>query len=136
MSVVGGDGNDKLFGGSGRDVVIGGAGRDQLFGEGQDDILISGSTDLDEDQDALFALLVDWNSTDSYATRVNNLGTGGGSSGIILDDSAVLDDGAADELFGGGGLVSVPHRPWRPRPRPRSQRASHLRQLVCRTGPQ
>ena len=103
-AIVGGDGNDKVFGGAQRDVVIGGAGSDQLFGEAHDDILISGSTAFDEDQDALFALLVDFNSTDSYATRVSNLTNGTGTSGIILDDTAVIDDGAIDTLFGGGGL--------------------------------
>jgi Ca2+-binding RTX toxin-like protein len=103
-SVVGGDGNDKVFGGAHRDVVIGGAGSDQLFGEAHDDILISGSTAFDEDQDALFALLVDWNASDSYSVRVDNLATGSGSSGIILDDTAVAEDDAVDTLFGGGGL--------------------------------
>ena len=52
----------------------------QLFGEGHDDILVAGSTIHDESQDALSAILAEWTSSNSYATRVNNLRSGGGVS--------------------------------------------------------
>ncbi|HEX8523300.1 MAG TPA: calcium-binding protein, partial [Tepidisphaeraceae bacterium] len=41
-SLLGRDGNDKLFGGAGNDTIDGGAGDDVLNGEGGDDTLISG----------------------------------------------------------------------------------------------
>jgi uncharacterized repeat protein (TIGR01451 family)/CSLREA domain-containing protein len=102
---VGGDGNDKLFGGSGRDVLIGGDGFDTLFGEAHDDILVAGSTVHDEDDEALQAILAEWTSPNSYATRVNNLRNGGGQNWILtLDDTTVIDDGLSDTLWGNGGL--------------------------------
>jgi uncharacterized repeat protein (TIGR01451 family) len=102
--VVGGDGNDKLFGSTGRDLLIGGNGADQLFGEPNDDILIAGSTIYDESPDALSGILAEWTSSNDYATRINNLRTGGGASGgFTLDSTTVLDDRAIDTLWGQGG---------------------------------
>jgi Ca2+-binding RTX toxin-like protein len=102
--VIGGDGNDKLFGGNGRDLLIGGDGSDQLFGEAGDDILVAGSTTYDETQDALAAIEAEWTSSNTYATRVNNLLNGGGANGsFTLDDTNVIDDGLVDILYGGSG---------------------------------
>ena len=102
---MGGDGNDKLFGGSGRDVLIGGDGLDTLFGGGHDDILVAGPTTHDEDDEALQAILAEWTSTNSYTTRVNNIRNGGGANGaFVLDDTTVIDDGLKDTLWGDGGL--------------------------------
>jgi Ca2+-binding RTX toxin-like protein len=102
---VGGDGNDKLFGGVGRDLLIGGDGHDQLFGEAGDDILVAGSTTFDENQDALAAIMAEWTSSNNYITRVNNICFGGGANGAFtLDDATVIDDGLNDILRGDGGL--------------------------------
>src|SRR5262249_5048889 len=74
----GGDGNDELLGGSGRDVMIGGEGADQLIGNSNDDILVAGYTTKDDraiaDHEAFWcAVLREWNSCNSFATRVRNL---------------------------------------------------------------
>jgi Ca2+-binding RTX toxin-like protein len=102
--LVGGDGNDKLVARPGRNILIGGTGRDQLYGSAFDDILIAGSTAHDEDDAALQAILDEWTSGNSYATRVSNIRNGGGANGaFVLDDTTVIDDGAADILIGSGG---------------------------------
>jgi len=103
--VVGGDGNDKLFGSTGRDILIGGQGSDTLYGEAGDDILIGGSTANDENREALEAILAEWNSSNSYNDRVDNirLGGGGANGGFTFDEASVFDDNAADTLYGDGG---------------------------------
>jgi Ca2+-binding RTX toxin-like protein len=102
--VVGGDGNDWLYGGSGRDLLFAGDGLDNLRGESHDDLLVAGSTVHDEDLEALAAILDEWASSGSYATRTSNIRIGGGAaSGFALDDSTVIDDGAADSLWGNSG---------------------------------
>src|SRR5207245_11398397 len=61
------------------------------------DILIGGTTDYDNNAAALAAILAEWGSTDSYATRIANLmGT--------LNPSTVHDNGMADNLYGGAGM--------------------------------
>ena len=100
--LLGNTGNDFIFGGSNRDVLIGGDGKDQLFGRGSGDILIGGQTTHDSNSAELLAILAEWTSSDSYATRVDKLrnGTGGLPA---LNSTTVLDDGVADHLFGGFG---------------------------------
>ena len=88
----------------GRDLLIGGNGADQLFGGGGDDILVAGSTAFDEDPDSLQAIMAEWTSGNSYATRVNNLRGGGGANDTVtLDSTTVVDEGAADTLWGQTG---------------------------------
>ena len=93
--LYGGDGDDKLTGGSGNDVLIGGAGKDTLIdsfgrnlligGDGADtltgsnNILISGTTSFDANPVALNAIMAEWSSSHTYATRINNLINGSGS---------------------------------------------------------
>jgi hypothetical protein len=103
--LLGGDGNDTLIGGNGRDILIGGNGTDQLRGQGGDDILIGGTTAFDADTFGLMSLLAEWNSTNDYATRLNNLENGTGlTNGYFLQpDSSVFDDGNANVLDGGPG---------------------------------
>jgi hypothetical protein len=113
--VVGGDGDDMLVGGSNRDILIGGRGADRLVGNGGEDLLIAGYTAFDGDYAALCAILAEWNSSRSYATRVANLqGTGSGSTfasrlngNYFLTASGsgrtVFDDGDADVLTGSAG---------------------------------
>ncbi|HJZ93684.1 MAG TPA: TIGR03118 family protein [Gemmataceae bacterium] len=101
--IVGGTGNDQLFGQSGRDVLIGGDGRDFVRGGSNDDILIGGSTTHDADPAALLKILDEWTSTNSYATRVDDLRNG--TAGVPkLDATTVTDDGLKDLLLGGIGL--------------------------------
>jgi uncharacterized protein (TIGR03118 family) len=99
--VLGGPGNDFLHAGNGRDLLIGGDGKDFLFGNGNDDILIGGTTTHDDNNADLLSILAEWNSSDSYATRIDKLRNGTGVP--ALNSSTVVDDGVADGLFGGAG---------------------------------
>ncbi len=119
LILVGGAGNDQLYGGSGRDLLIGGAGSDTLFGGAGEDILIGGATIYDTNVTLLGVLVDEWVRTDvSYTNRVNHLnGTAsGGSNGTtLLNSSTVLNDGGAnDDLWGEGDndwfIISVPDR--------------------------
>jgi Ca2+-binding RTX toxin-like protein len=110
--LVGGAGNDVLQGGQGRDLLIGGVGADTLNGNGDDDLLIAGSTAFDGNLAALDAVMVEWTSPRSYATRVANLrGTGSGPRSndhyfltVSGPDATVFDDGAVDVLHGGSEM--------------------------------
>jgi Ca2+-binding RTX toxin-like protein len=112
--LIGGDGNDLLFGGTGRDVMIGGEGGDTLIASGNDDILVAGLTDFDGRSVAGHEkfwcdVLKEWNSSNSFAVRVQNLrdGTGGNSHNDasllfphVVDDVLTND---VDNLLGGSG---------------------------------
>jgi Ca2+-binding RTX toxin-like protein len=107
--ISGGDGNDLLYGGSSGDVLIGGAGRDQLWGYGGSDLLIAGRTSYDGNLAAQAAVLAEWTSTRSLATRRSNLSTGSGpvlsGTGILLKpNETVFDDSEVDLLMGGGDV--------------------------------
>jgi parallel beta-helix repeat protein len=123
--VVGGAGNDKLTGGGrniligdgGNDtltdaytgslpgmrcILIGGSGADVLQGGGAGDILIGGTTIYDSYNDALVAVLAEWQSADSYDTRFSLLQSGGGLNGssTMVWGTTVSDDNAKDTLTG------------------------------------
>ena len=133
--IWGGNGDDVIDGGEGRDIIIGGSGADRLYGDDQDDILIAGLTAYDiefnqvaptaftsaqrlnlvEQRRAMEAILAEWTSSRSYATRRNNLmGTGTGSrsngsyflkaNGSSMTQDTVFDDGAKDMLWGESGI--------------------------------
>jgi Ca2+-binding RTX toxin-like protein len=111
--LLGEEGNDGLYGGTGRDLLIGGDGADVLFGGPEDDILIAGTTQHDADQAALRALLAEWTSARSYATRIKNLRNGSGSAtrangpyflqAAVPTGVTVFDDADVDVLTGGSG---------------------------------
>jgi Ca2+-binding RTX toxin-like protein len=100
--LLGGAGDDTLNGSKINDILIGGDGADRANGIRGDDILIGGTTDYDTNDDALFALLEEWNAGEDYNTRVSNILTGGGSlDGIMFEkDTTIFDDGAQDRLTG------------------------------------
>jgi hypothetical protein len=106
--LIGGTGNDVLIGGSGRSILIGDAGSDTVTGGSGGDILIGDGTTLDamttNNQRALMAILAEWQSADSYATRFTDIdtGTGGGLNGTakLNFGATVLDDGSADTVTG------------------------------------
>jgi ELWxxDGT repeat protein len=107
--LVGGPGNDTLYGGSARNLLIGGAGADTLYAGSAGDILIGGTASYDSNtaanQKALAYIMAEWASADSYATRVNKLMNGGGLNGsYVLNNRTVSDDNASDLLYGGAGL--------------------------------
>jgi hypothetical protein len=103
--LIGGPGKDTIIGGSGRSVLIGGSGKDQVTGGSSDDILIGGSTIYDDNAAALAAVFAEWQSADSYATRIGDLKNGGGLNGTttLVLGTSVLDDGAANTLTGNEG---------------------------------
>lgn len=102
--LVGGAQFDYLNGGSGRDIMIGAGAGDRIDGRGGDDILVGASTDYDNDDAALNALMTEWSSSAGYSARVNNIRTGGGSlNGIKLDSTTVTDDDVRDTLIGRRG---------------------------------
>lgn len=110
ISVIadGGEGNDRLVGGGVRDILIGGLGADALDGNNGDDILIGGTTGFDASDDALLALLEEWNSSRTYDLRVSNIRNGAGEflSGKdirLWHTTTVLNDGEVDRLVGGAG---------------------------------
>jgi Ca2+-binding RTX toxin-like protein len=112
--LIGGDGDDLLIGGRGRDVMIGGEGADKLIASGNDDILVADLTTFDGRSVAGHEkfwcdVLAEWNSSNSFAVRVQNLrdGTGGNAhNGGSLLSPNVVDDLLADSfdlLLGGSG---------------------------------
>jgi hypothetical protein len=63
--------------------------------------LIGGFTDYNANLAALEAALMEWNSSDSYATRLNSAAL------RIFTASTVHSDGHADPLQGGGGTQAL-----------------------------
>jgi ELWxxDGT repeat protein len=107
--LVGGSGNDTLFGGSAPNLLIGDLGSNTLHAGSAGDILIGGYTSFDSDtlsnQAALAYIMAEWDSTDSYATRIKELQNGGGLNGSsVLNSTTVFDNNATDLLYGGAGL--------------------------------
>jgi Ca2+-binding RTX toxin-like protein len=93
---------DSLVGGTGRDLLIGGTSTDTLNGGADEDILIGGTTSLSGNSAALAAVMAEWTSANSYATRIANLLNGGGANGSTkLNTTTVQNDSdAADTLNG------------------------------------
>jgi predicted outer membrane repeat protein len=74
--------NEVLTGGQGRDLLIGGTGAATLNAGTQDDVLIGGRTDYDiasagtpydQKLTALYAIMAEWGSAQSYGARLNGL---------------------------------------------------------------
>jgi len=104
--LLGGQGNDTLKGNSGRNLLIGGVGGDLLQGGTDGDLLLSGSTLFESDPAILQALLAEWASGNSYASRVSHLlgNTGGGeNTTFTLDPATVVNDANVDYLTGNAG---------------------------------
>jgi hypothetical protein len=105
--LTGNGSNEVLTGGQGRDLLIGGTGAATINAGVQDDILIGGWTDYDigsagmtYDQKlaTLNAIVAEWGSADSYATRLNALA-------VYLNTYTVHDNyqngvAIADQLLG------------------------------------
>ena len=121
---MGGGGDDRLSGHSGRDILIGGAGSDRLVGGPDDDILIGGTTSFDADEVALLAIQAEWSSSRDLAARLANLrgpGTGDRLNGNVflkasVAGQTVFDDGVQDKMTGSSGNGSsswraTAHRP-------------------------
>jgi hemolysin type calcium-binding protein len=90
--------------------MIGGVGSDRMVGGSGDDLMIAGRTAHDNNDDALLAILSEWNSTRTYAERVANIsGTGQASrlNGPYFlkkgDQATVFEDSDVDTLTGAAG---------------------------------
>jgi hypothetical protein len=71
--IVGGAGANKLYGGLGRSILIAGASASLLSAGGGDALLIAGTTDYSANDAALMAILKEWSSSESYATRMADI---------------------------------------------------------------
>jgi uncharacterized repeat protein (TIGR01451 family) len=105
--LLGGAGSDTLWGGRGRSLLIGGAGSDSLMSGLGDAILIGGTTNFDANEQALLAVLDEWNSAADYATRVSHY-TGNKAGGLngsyYLTAATVHDDGSQNRLVAGNAM--------------------------------
>jgi hypothetical protein len=111
--LIGGAGPNTIVGGTGRSLLIGGKGPDKVTGGSGSDILIAGYTDYDSSSLAhdlaLESILAEWQSADTYGTRITKIKAGlpGGYKlvwGVTVHDNAITN---ANTLTGtgGGGLV-------------------------------
>jgi hypothetical protein len=104
-SVLVGDGRlNYLYGGPGRDMLIGGGQFNWVVAGSGDSILVGNSTIYDNNLQALTAILAEWSSSDTFATRISRLKSGGGlAAGYALDAQTVVNSHSLDLLFGGPG---------------------------------
>ena len=108
--LIGGAGANKIIGGTGRSLLIGGKGKDTVTGNSGGDILIAGYTDYDSSSIAhdlaLDSILAEWQSANSYATRISHIKHGGGLNGsneldwgVTVHDNSIAN---ANKLTGSG----------------------------------
>jgi hypothetical protein len=103
--LVGGSGYDYLYGGSARNLLIAGMGGGYLYAGSAGDILIGGHTKYDSNATALAYIMAEWDSSDSYSTRVSKISKGGGLNGTyVLNSASVSQSGGTNYLYGGAGL--------------------------------
>ncbi|WP_158520982.1 choice-of-anchor Q domain-containing protein [Fuerstiella marisgermanici] len=103
--LIGGDGDDKLYGGRGDDVLSGGDGNDKLFGEEGHDVLIGGAGRDKLSGGSGNDLLIGGLSTfDNNLDELDEL-LSRWAAGESVDDftSQIIDDYDKDELNGGKG---------------------------------
>ncbi|WP_161604257.1 Calx-beta domain-containing protein [Roseiconus nitratireducens] len=100
--LLGGEGDDQIKGGAGQNLLIGGLGSDLLLANRNDpgDILVGGSTTLDQDSTQLRQLLqTGWidrfAASDDYDSIVDDL-----ADTWLRVGETVFDDGATDQLGG------------------------------------
>jgi hypothetical protein len=107
-----GAGTGQLIGDGGRDLLIGGNGASSLVGSGGDDNLIAGYTSYDHNDAALWAIMAEWTSADSFDQRVaylSDLATADSFADrhngdyFLIADVTVFNDATKDSLNGSGG---------------------------------
>jgi hypothetical protein len=101
-----GPGNDTIDGGVGNDVVFGGSGNDSITGGAGEDLLVSGNLAANffsNQQAGIKQLAEQWQTSDSFATRVNYLqGSPGGiisPAFVLTPGTAVLNDDIVDQVI-------------------------------------
>ena len=95
---------------SGSNILIGaGTGGDTITGNGED-ILIGGKTIYDSNTSAhitaLDAILAEWTSTDSYATKISKIMSGVGSGAYAFNSSTIAPDANANTLSDGSSQTA------------------------------
>ena len=88
-------------------MLIGGPGSDSMDGGSGADLLLGGSTSIDDDAALVSLIMAEWSSSNTYIERVNNLrdgsGTpGGGVNGMLYLPGIYTNDTQNDDVTGGG----------------------------------
>ncbi len=100
--LLGGEGNDYLDGFDGADILIGGLGSDRADGGDGDDLLIGGRTSYDDNDAALWSLLLSWSGAGPIGPKIDLLSSAAATTRLRHGET-VLDDGAPDVLIGNTG---------------------------------
>jgi Ca2+-binding RTX toxin-like protein len=113
--LVGGNENDTLKATEGFDVLLGGLGVDKLTGgKFGNSLLIGSTTDHDNDDAALLAILAEWSSGATLLTRIGHLQTpnSGGLNGatVLTSPGTIADDFVVDVLKTSFGDNWLPRR--------------------------
>jgi hypothetical protein len=108
--IVGGAGKNTLYGGAGRSVLIAGAGASLLSAGSGDALLIAGTTNYSANDAALLAIVNEWNSSESYATRAAdiqgpNQDPHAQNGSYYLNAATVHANGGVNHLASSGGLA-------------------------------
>jgi Ca2+-binding RTX toxin-like protein len=105
--LIGGPGANTITGGSGRSILIADKGTGTVTGGSADDIVIGGYTSYDSSSTAndlaLEAILGEWQSRDSYTTRISKIKAGLTGGYKLVWGKTVHDNGQVVILTGGGG---------------------------------
>jgi hypothetical protein len=105
--LTGGAGNNMINGGSGRSILIADKGTSTINGGSADDIVIGGYTSYDgsgnANDQALMAIMAEWQSSDSYSTRVSKITAGVAGGAKLVVGTTVFSNGKTNTLNGGGG---------------------------------
>jgi hypothetical protein len=103
--LVGGSNYSYLYGGSARNLLIAGTGTGGQYAGSAGDILIGGSSSYDSNVTALAYIMAEWDSSDSYTTRVNKISKGGGlNASYVLNGTTVSNNNVSNYLYGGTGM--------------------------------
>ncbi len=111
--LIGGIAANTITGGDGKNILIGGAGEASVTGNSGNDILIGGITNYDSsslaNDIALESIMTEWQSSDSYSTRIAKIkmGVGSGSVDKLVWGSTVSDNGFANTLSGADGPTGL-----------------------------
>jgi uncharacterized repeat protein (TIGR01451 family) len=95
--LVGGGGTVTMIGGPTRNVLIAGAGKATIYSSklgvpvsaNSGSMLIAGSTNFDQNDAALSAIMHEWGSSDIYATRISKIRNGQIGAGVTINASTV-----------------------------------------------
>lgn len=104
------DGDDLLLGGSGNDLLFGNLGADDLQGGTGEDLLFSGQISFADLPTAALSIQAEWASSHSYEERVANIsGTGVGprlnGNFFLQVNVTAFEDGSIDLLTGQSGYL-------------------------------